>query len=214
MHCGFLKIQHGGLFIIHGIGRSGKSSLLAAIVDYINKHQSRTIAVLEPTIQFSHKNQYSLITQREVGIDMKNLSTGIEEAFKQDQDIICIDELNSPEAFSKIMEAVLKGITVFATMSTPGGEKTIKTLLAMEPAHKRNELINDLMTHLKSLLETKMTVDKNGKRTVKIQYMPANLINGILLSLRTQMEESQTTSTMYDDINSTSSVDQSWFEND
>ena len=210
-----LKQLKGGLFVVHGKARSGKSSLLAAIVQHINNTQNRIIAVLEPTIQFSHKNNLSLVVQRELGSDMPNLSTGVEEALRQDQDIVVLDELNSSEVFDRIMEAVLKGVMVFVAMGTPEVEKTVTSLLHFKQPNRQLDLVNDLMSHLRGLLTTEIATDASGKREVRVHFLPANLLNSVLLSRRTELEQkgSQRNS-MFESIDSTSSVDQSWFEQD
>jgi twitching motility protein PilT len=209
-----IKQLKGGLYVVHGKARSGKSSLLAAIVQHINNTQNRIIAVLEPTIQFSHKNNLSLVIQREIGSDMSNLPDGIQEALRQDQDIIFVDELTNSESFDRVMEAVLKGITVFTAIGTPEVEKTITSLLNFKPANRQLDLINDLMTHLRGLLATEISTDSAGKRSVQVRFHPANLLNGILLSRRTELEQKGSQRSMFTSIDSTSSVDQSWFDQD
>lgn len=209
-----LKQLKGGLYIVHGKLRSGKSSLLGAIVDHINKTQSRLIVLLEPTIQFSHRNAHSLITQREAGFDTASLAHGIKEALRQDQDIIVADELSDAEMFDRVMEGVLKGVTVFLAMGTPDVEKTIQHLLNFKPPSRQLDLINDLMTHLRALLTTDIVTDANGHRDVKVQYVPANLLNSVLLSRRTDLEQKGSSRSMMEEMGGSSSVDQSWFENE
>lgn len=210
-----LKGLRGGIFVVHGLARSGKSSLLAAIVDHLNSSQSRLIAVLEPTIQFSHRNNYSLVSQREVGSDMLSLHDGIAEALHQDQDVIILDELIDEESFEKVMEAVFKGITVFTAIGTHDVEKTIQHLLNFKPTNRQLELINDLMTYLRALITTEMNTDPAGKRFVSTTYHPGNLLNSILLSKRTELEQkSSSQRSSFEREDSTSSVDHSWFENE
>lgn len=209
-----LKGLRGGLWVIHGRGRGGKSAFLASIVEHLNATQNRLVTVLEPTIQFSHRNNLCLVTQREIGSDMNSIEQGIDEALRQDQDILFVDELNSPESFDKVMEAVVKGMTTFVAMGTPDVEKTIRQLLGFKPQNRQLDLVNDLMTHLRALLSTELTIDPAGRRTVTVQYHPANLVNSVLLSKRTELEQKSSQKSMLHEFDSSSSVDQSWFDSE
>ncbi len=209
-----LKEPKGGLFVIQGKARSGKSSVAAAVVDYINRTASRMILVLEPTIQFSHKNNYSMITQREVGTDTPTMSVGIEDAQREDQDLLVVDEIADAEAFEKAMESVSKGIMVFLVVPTPEIEKTVTYFLNLKPSSRQMELLNDLMTSWKGLLSTTLVPAPDGRRVLEVRYVPGNILNGVLLSKRTDMEQRSSQMSDLKDIESASSVDQSWFDND
>ncbi len=210
-----MKDLKGGLYVIHGKARSGKSSVAAAVIDYINRNHSRMILSLEPTVQFSHKNNFSMVTQREVGADMKSIAAGIDDAQKQDQDIIVVDEVNDADSFDKLMESVFKGITVFAVTPTPDTEKTVNYLLNFRAPARQLELIGDLMTHWKALISTSLVPTPEGRRAVDVRYIPANILNGALLSRRTELEQKTTSSSSnLKDIEGASSVDTSWFDTD
>lgn len=209
-----LKEMKGGLYVIHGRVRSGKSSLAASIVDHVNRTQNRLILVLEPTIQFSHKNQYSLITQRELGTDIADLPTGILDAVRQDQDIVVLDELSDPETFERVLDASIRGITIFAIMGTPDVEKTVAQILMFRPASRQMDLIQDLMTYLRGVLTVDPHQTPDGRKAVRALFIPANILNGFLLSKRTELEQKHSTtgSAPMGDIEGASSVDQSWFD--
>ncbi|MBN2431471.1 MAG: Flp pilus assembly complex ATPase component TadA [Acidobacteria bacterium] len=207
-----LKTSRSGIYIVHGKARSGKSSLASAIVDYYNKSVSRVIVILEPVIQFSHRNQYSLITQRELGPDLVSLKEGVMEAMRQDQDIVVVDELSDPATFEKVLEAAYRGMTVWAVTGTPETEKTLQYLLSFRPRELQLDLINDLMTYLRGLLSTSVEVQPDGKRIFRVEYKSAGIINTLLLSRRREMEEKSGKSGFKEDLGGGSSVDQSWFE--
>jgi hypothetical protein len=104
---------------------------------------------------------------------------------------------------------------VFVAIGTQEVEKTITSLLHFKQPNRQLDLINDLMSHLRGLLGTEIVTDASGNRAVQVRFLPANLLNSVLLSRRTELEQkgSQRTS-MFESIDSTSSVDQSWFEQD
>jgi len=209
-----LKTSRSGIYLIHGKARSGKSSMAAAIVDYYNKSVSRVIVILEPVIQFSHRNQYSLITQRELGPDLVSLKDGVMEAMRQDQDIVVVDELSDPGTFEKVLEAAYRGMTVWAVTGTPEMEKTIQYLLSFRPRDLQLDLINDLMTYLRGLLGMSVEVQPDGKRNFRVDYKSAGIINTLLLSRRRELEEKSGKSGYKEElgVGGGSSVDQSWFE--
>jgi twitching motility protein PilT len=209
-----LKAGRGGIFIIHGKARSGKSSLAAAVVDFYNKNLSRVIVILEPVIQFSHRNHYSLITQRELGPDLVSLKDGVIEAMRQDQDIVVVDELSDPGTFEKVLEAAYRGMTVWAVTGTPEMERTIQYLLSFRPRELQIDLITDLLTYLRALIGMTVEVQADGKRNFKADYKSAGLINTMLLTKRREMEEKGSKSGYKEElgVGGGSSVDQSWFE--
>lgn len=206
-----IRDSRGGLFIVCGKTRSGKSSLLASIVDHINRTMSRVLLILEPAIQYSHKSQLSLITQRETGFDVETLAVGVEDAFRQDQDILVVDELADPATFERVMEAVVKGVTVLAAMGTPDAEKTIQQLLSFRPFNRQMELINDLMTYLRAVTGVSLTTGPEGV-VPKASYCHANILNGMLLSRRNEMENKSSAHAAMAELDNRSSVDQSWFD--
>jgi len=209
-----LNKSRGGLFVIHGKARSGKSSFLAAIVDYLNKNLSQVVVILEPSLQYTHRNQFSLITQREIGIDMPSLRVGVEEALKQDQDIILLDELTDTGTFKKLMEAVFKGIRVFLVVGTPDTEKTLQHLLNFKHPELQIELINDFMTVIKALLCTSIKVQPNGQRIFNVEFKSSELLNSLLLSRRRELQGKSGQLGFDEKMEVSSSVDQSWFDAD
>ncbi len=201
----------GGLFIINGKTRSGKSTILASIIDYINRKQNRIILVLEPTIQYTHKNIYSLISQREMISDFSDFEDGIDDAFYEDQDIIAVDEIREGKTFKKIIEALLRGITCFIVVSVSGIEECVNFLINSVDDSYKLDVINELLTSLKGIITTKMITEGNIRK-INVGYTPGSIINTFLLNKRTMLEQKQGIKSKSDSFESTSSVDQNWYD--
>ncbi len=201
----------GGLFIINGKTRSGKSTIMASIVDYINRKQNKIIVILEPTIQYTHKNIYSLISQREMISDFSDFESGIDDAFYEDQDIIVVDEVMDGRTFMKIIEALLKGITTFIVVSVSGIEDCLNYLINSVEESYKIDVINELLVSLKGIITTEM-ISEGDMRKVKVGYTPGSIVNTFLLNKKTNIEQKMGIKSKSDTFDSTSSVNENWYD--
>ncbi len=201
----------GGLFIINGKTRSGKSTILASIIDYINRKQNSIILILEPTIQYTHKNVYSLISQREMISDFNSFEEGIDDAFYEDQDIIAIDEIREGKTFKKVTEALLRGITCFVVVSVSGVEECLNFLINSVDDSYKLDTINEMLSSLKGIITTKMDSKGNTKK-IMVGYTPGSIVNTFLLNKKTTLEQKLGIKSKSDSFESTSSVDQNWYD--
>ena len=112
---------------------SGKSTTLAALIDYINRNQSRHIVTIEEPIEFVHQNKSSQITQREVGIDTESFAKALRSVGRQDPDVILVGELRDLETIGLAITAAEMGYLVFATLHTNSAAKTIDRIIDVFP---------------------------------------------------------------------------------
>jgi len=110
---------HRGLVIVTGPTGSGKSTTLAAIIDYANKNRRDHIITLEDPIEFVHKSEKCLINQREIGVHTKSFAAGLRAALREDPDIILVGEMRDLETIELAITAANTGHLVFATLHTP-----------------------------------------------------------------------------------------------
>ena len=113
-----------GLILVTGPTGSGKSTTLAAMIDYINQHFSKHIITLEDPIEFIHSQQKSIINQRAVGVDTRSFAAGLRAALRQDPDIILVGEMRDLETIATAITAAETGHLVFATLHTIGSAET------------------------------------------------------------------------------------------
>src|SRR3954469_18554524 len=115
----------GGLVLVTGPTGSGKSTTLAALIDYINENFSRHIVTIEEPIEFVHDNKKSVITQREVPGDSSTFPIGLKAALREDADIVLVGEMRDLETIALALTAAETGLLVFGTLHTNNARKTI-----------------------------------------------------------------------------------------
>ncbi len=120
-----------GMVLVTGVTGSGKSSTMAAIVNYINAHENRHILTLENPIEFLHTDIQSSITQREIGSDTIDFKMGLRAALRQDPDVVMIGEMRDAETIDTAIKAAETGHLLISTLHTPDAQSTILRIMAM-----------------------------------------------------------------------------------
>ena len=118
--CRDLAMKPRGLVVVTGPTGSGKSTTLAAMIEYINRNSSRRVVTLEDPIEYLFKNQQSVITQREVGNDTRSFAAALGRVLRQNPDVIMVGEMRDPETMSAVLTAAETGHLVFSTAHAPG----------------------------------------------------------------------------------------------
>src|SRR3954463_1909257 len=167
----------GGLVLVTGPTGSGKSTTLAALIDYVNENFSRHIVTIEEPIEFVHANKRSIITQREVPVDCISFPDGLKAALREDADIVLVGEMRDLETISLALTAAETGLLVFGTLHTNNARKTVDRMVDVFPANKqaqaRTMLANSLRGVLAQLL-LKKTGEAGGGRVAVNEILIAN----------------------------------------
>ncbi|MEY2488247.1 MAG: twitching motility protein PilT [Verrucomicrobiota bacterium] len=142
----------GGLVLVTGPTGSGKSTTLAALIDYINENFSRHIVTIEEPIEFVHQNKRSIITQREVPVDAVSFPDALKAALRQDADIVLVGEMRDLETISLALTAAETGLLVFGTLHTNNARKTIDRVVDAFPATKQAQVRTMLANSLRGVL--------------------------------------------------------------
>ncbi|KJH70030.1 type IV pilus twitching motility protein PilT [Aliterella atlantica] len=150
---------HKGLILVTGPTGSGKSTTMAAMIDYINKEMPKNIISIEDPVEFVHKSQKSLIKQREVGIHTLKFDNALKASLREDPDIILIGEMRDRETVNTALKAAQTGHLVFGTLHTNSAVKTIERILNLynpdEQAPMRIQVAESLVAVIaQSLLRT------------------------------------------------------------
>src|SRR5438105_5929347 len=178
----------GGLVLVTGPTGSGKSTTLAALIDYINENFSRHIVTIEEPIEFVHSNKRSIITQREVPVDCVSFPNGLKAALREDADIVLVGEMRDLETISLALTAAETGLLVFGTLHTNNARKTIDRLIDVFPANKqaqaRTMLANSLRGVLAQLLLKK--ADGSGRLAVNEILIASPAVSAIIREGATQ----------------------------
>jgi len=178
----------GGLVLVTGPTGSGKSTTLAALVDYINTTYSRHIVTIEEPIEFVHNNKLSIITQREVPEHSSTFPAGLKAALREDCDIVLVGEMRDLETVSLALTAAETGLLVFGTLHTNNARKTIDRMIDVFPADKqpqaRTMLANSLRGVLAQLLLKR--ADGSGRLAVNEILISSNAVSSIIREGATQ----------------------------
>ncbi len=126
-----------GLVIVGGMGGSGRSSTIAAIVHHINATRHKHIVTIENPIEFLHRDLTSSVTQREVGVDTDSAAIGLQAALRQDPDVVVLGEISDVMTLSTALKAAEAGLLVIGTMAAPDVVSAVQQCVAMFPSEER-----------------------------------------------------------------------------
>ena len=142
----------GGLVLVTGPTGSGKSTSLAALIDYINTNFSRHIVTIEEPIEFVHSNKNSIITQREVPEHSATFPAGLKAALREDSDIVLVGEMRDLETISLALTAAETGLLVFGTLHTNNARKTVDRMIDVFPSDQQAQVRTMLAASLRGVV--------------------------------------------------------------
>lgn len=158
-----LALKPQGLILVTGPTGSGKSSTLAAMLNYINRTQSKHIVTLEDPIEFLHNHGTCLIDQREVGSDTASFAMGIRAALRQDPDVIMVGEMRDLETISAAVTAAETGHLVLATLHTTDAPQTIDRIIDTFPGHQQGQIRSQLASVLIAVISQRLFPRASGR---------------------------------------------------
>jgi len=141
-----------GLVLVTGPTGSGKSTTLAALIDYINRTYARHIITVEEPIEFVHNNKKSTITQREVPIHCPSFADGLRASLREDADIVLVGEMRDLETISLALTAAETGLLVFGTLHTNNARKTVDRLVDVFPSDQQSQVRTMLAGSLRGVV--------------------------------------------------------------
>lgn len=154
-----------GMVLVTGPTGSGKSTTLAAMIDYANLHRHDHILTVEDPIEFVHRSQQSLVNHREVGSHTKSFAAALRGALREDPDIILVGEMRDLETIELALTAAATGHLVFGTLHTSNAAKTIDRVIDVFPTNQQNQIRATLSESLKGVIAQNLfrRVDKPGR---------------------------------------------------
>lgn len=160
--------MRSGLVLVTGPTGSGKSTSLAALIDYINTNFSRHIITIEEPIEFVHSSKSSIITQREVPIQTPEFSDGLRACLREDADIVLVGEMRDLETISLALTAAETGLLVFGTLHTNNARKTVDRIIDVFPADQQSQVRTMLAASLRGVVAQLLCkrTDKPGRVAV------------------------------------------------
>src|SRR5215470_12173630 len=161
-----------GMVLVTGVTGSGKSSTMAALINYINQRENRHILTLENPIEFLHRDAKSSVTQREVGSDTSDFKMGLRAALRQDPDVIMIGEMRDAETVDTAIKAAETGHLLMSTLHTPDAQSTILRIVAMFAPEEQEIIRIRLAETLFAVISQRLLPKRSGKgRAVAAEIM-------------------------------------------
>ncbi len=151
-----------GIVLVTGPTGSGKTTTLAAFIDYINANFGKHIITIEDPIEFKHPHKKSLITQRELGVDVLSFSDGIRAALRMDPDVILVGEMRDKETIGAAITAAETGHLVFATLHTNSAAQTVNRIIDTFPQEEQGQVRSQLSITLSSVISQTLMPKKRG----------------------------------------------------
>ncbi|HSB78948.1 MAG TPA: type IV pilus twitching motility protein PilT [Candidatus Methylomirabilis sp.] len=155
-----------GMILVTGTTGSGKSSTLAAMIDYINSTRSGHVLTIEDPIEFLHRDKKCLVNQREIGVDALSFSEALRSALRQDPDIILVGEMRDYETISTAILAAETGHLVMSTLHTLDAPETVNRVISVFAPYQQKQIRLQLAAVLKGIVSQRLIPRADGKGRV------------------------------------------------
>jgi twitching motility protein PilU len=190
-------LEKRGLILFIGGTGSGKSTSLAALIDYRNANASGHIITIEDPIEYLHPHKRSLINQREVGVDTLSYEDALKNALRQAPDVILIGEIRSRETMEHALAFAETGHLCLSTLHANNSNQALDRIINFFPEERRNQLLLDLSLNLKAFVSQRLVPTIDGKRTAAIEILLGTELvrdlikKGDVPSIKEAMEKSE-----------------------
>jgi twitching motility protein PilT len=182
-----LCLKPRGLVLVTGPTGSGKSTTLAAMVDYINTNSRCHVLTIEDPIEYLHKHKRSIVNQREVGDDTKSFAGALRSALREDPDVILVGEMRDLETISTAISAAETGHLVLSTLHTIGAAQTVDRVIDMFPPYQQQQIRVQLASVLQAVITQQLIM--NAQHTGRVAALEMMLVND---AVRNMIRESKT----------------------
>lgn len=160
-----------GMVLVTGAAGSGKSTTLACIIDEINRTQHKHIITLEDPLEFLHRHDRSIVSQREINVDTQTYLTALRAALRQSPDVILLGEMRDYETINVAMTAAETGHLLLSTLHTIGAANTIDRIIDVFPANQQRQIAVQLSMVLNAVVSQQLVPTVDGKITPALEIM-------------------------------------------
>ena len=170
-----MAMANRGLILVTGATGSGKSTTLAAVIDYINANRKSHIVTIEDPIEFLHRDKKSIINQREVGSDTQGFQPALKSALRQDPDVILVGEMRDHETIETALTAAETGHLVLSTLHTVDATETINRIISVFPPFQQRQVRIQLAAVLRGVISMRLVPRLDGRgRVPAVEIMVAS----------------------------------------
>jgi twitching motility protein PilU len=166
-----LTLLKRGLILMVGATGSGKSTTLAAMINFRNENASDHIVTIEDPIEFLHTNKRSLVNQREVGLDTKSYSRALRGVVRAAPDVILIGEVRDKEGMEAAINLAGTGHLVLATLHANNCAESLDRIINMFPREQHNQIFLDLSQYLRAIMAQRLIMGRDGRRVAAVEVM-------------------------------------------
>jgi twitching motility protein PilT len=161
-----IATEERGLVLVTGTTGSGKSTTLAALIDEINSTRRAHVMTIEDPIEYLHRDNRSVINQREIGVDTRSFGDALRSALRQDPDVILVGEMRDHETIQTALLAAETGHLVLSTLHTVDATETINRIIAVFPPHQQKQVRIQLASVIKAVISQRLIPRADGKGRV------------------------------------------------
>jgi len=186
-----------GLMLFVGATGSGKSTSLAALIDYRNSNSGGHIVTIEDPVEFVHSHKKSLVNQREVGVDTRNWHNALKNALRQAPDVILVGEIRDRETMEHALAFAETGHLCISTLHANNANQALDRIINFFPDDRRAQLLMDLSTNIQAFVSQRLIPTTDGKRCAAIEIMLGTpmiaelILKGEFEGIKEIMEKSQ-----------------------
>jgi twitching motility protein PilT len=161
-----IAMEERGLILVTGTTGSGKSTTLAAMIDFINENRSTNIITIEDPVEYLHRDKKSIISQREVGFDTLSFAGALKGALRQDPDVILVGEMRDHETIETALTASETGHLVMSTLHTLDAAETVNRIISVFPPYHQRQVRTQLASVIKGVISQRLVQKIDGKGRV------------------------------------------------
>ncbi|MEX3776720.1 PilT/PilU family type 4a pilus ATPase [Pseudomonas sp. MYb118] len=160
-----------GMILVVGATGSGKSTSLAALIDYRNRHSSGHIITIEDPVEFIHRHKKSIVNQREVGVDTRSFHAALKNTLRQAPDVVLIGEIRDRETMEHALAFADTGHLVISTLHAHNAHQALDRIVNFFPEERRTQLLNDLGNNLRACVSQRLVRTREGGRRAAVEVL-------------------------------------------
>jgi twitching motility protein PilU len=160
-----------GLMLFVGATDSGKSTSLAALIDYRNRHSCGHIITIEDPVEYIHRHKKSIINQREVGVDTRSFHAALKNTLRQAPDVVLIGEIRDRETMEHALAFADTGHLVISTLHAHNANQALDRIINFFPEERHTQLLHDLGNNLKAFVSQRLVRSRDGQRRAAVEVM-------------------------------------------